>query len=57
MFYYIYSLLESNRIESSNSLFKHGKIHQEYKKILNKPNYPKQYVKLSTTNLTKTCFL
>ena len=24
--------------------------------ILNKPKYPKQYAKLSTTNLTKNCF-
>ena len=31
---------------------------QEYKKsFLRKPKYPKQYAKLSTTNLTKTCFL
>ena len=37
-------------------LFKHSKIHQEYKKILNNLNYRKQYAKLSTTNLTKTCF-
>lgn len=27
------------------------------KKILNKPNYPKQYAELSTTNLTKTCII
>ena len=26
------------------------------KKKLYKPNYPKQYAKLSSTNLTKTCF-
>ena len=26
------------------------------KKIINKPKYPKQYAKLSTTNLTKNCF-
>ena len=27
-----------NRIEQNNSFFKHGKIHQEYKKLLNKLN-------------------
>ena len=27
-----------NRKEQNNSLFKHGKIHQEYKKLLNKLN-------------------
>ena len=36
---------------TNNSLFKHSKIHQEYKKILSKPNYPKQYANLSTANL------
>ena len=38
------------------SLFKHGKIHQEYKKNRNNLTILNKIQKLTTTNLTKTCF-
>ena len=41
-----YSGFQLIGIVKNNSLFKPGKIHQEYKKNLNKPNYPKQYAKI-----------
>ena len=57
-FFFQYTMSQQNRIDQNRIILYLNtvKFITSIKIFFNKLNYPKQYAKLSTNNLTKTCF-